>query len=29
MSRLGAFCLYCLLTTALAPFLLLAIWASR
>jgi len=29
MSRLGAFCFYCVLTTVLSPFLLWAIWASR
>jgi uncharacterized membrane protein len=29
MTRLGAFCFYCLLTTVLSPFLLWAIWASR
>lgn len=29
MTRLGAFCFYCLLTTVLSPLLLWAIWASR
>ena len=29
MTRLGAFCFYCVLTTVLSPFLLWAIWASR
>jgi uncharacterized membrane protein len=29
MVRLGAFCFYCLLTTALSPLLLWAIWLSR
>jgi uncharacterized membrane protein len=29
MTRLGAFCFYCVLTTVLSPFLLWAIWTSR
>jgi hypothetical protein len=29
MARLGAFCTYCLLTTAASPFLLWAIWRLR
>jgi uncharacterized membrane protein len=29
MTRLGAFCFYCVLTTVLSPFLLWAIWISR
>jgi uncharacterized membrane protein len=29
MIRLGSFCFYCVLTTALSPLLLWAIWASR
>lgn len=29
MIKLGAFCVYCLLTTVLSPLLLWAAWASR
>jgi uncharacterized membrane protein len=29
MSRLGAFCTYCLLTTAASPLLLCALWRLR
>lgn len=29
MTKLGAFCFYCLLTTALSPLLVWAVWASR
>lgn len=29
MTRLGAFCFYCLLTTVLSPLLLWAVWVSR